>query len=270
MTTIAHLSDVHFGKIAQAGIVEALVDEVNGLDVRLVAVSGDLTQRARNREYRAARAMLEAFTPPTIVVPGNHDVYAWWRPFRRVGWPLRRYRRHITPDLTPTFTEDGLAALGINSAFGRTVKGGRIGSTARQAITDFFSRTDAEAFKVLVVHHHLTRIQALGSHDVARKARKALRAASDAGVDLVLCGHLHVSHVHPLETEPGAHRLVIASAGTATSSRGRASNRDTNFYNLVRVGPDAFEIEERRYAPEARRFEAHDIRRFERVATGDR
>ena len=238
MPTIAHLSDVHFGKIARTGIVSALIDEVNRLDVRLVVVSGDLTQRARNREYRAARAMLEAFTPPTLVVPGNHDVYAWWNPFSRVARPLRRYRRYITADLTPTFTADGLAALGINSAFGRTVKGGRIGSVARQAITDFFSGADEEAFKVLVVHHHLTKIQALGSHDVARKARKALRAASDVGVDLVLCGHLHVSHVHPVETEPGAHRLVIASAGTATSSRGRASNRDTNFYNLIRIGPD--------------------------------
>ena len=57
-------------------------------------------------------------------MPGNHDVYAWWRPFHRVFRPLSRYRRHITDDLTPTFRQDGLAVLGINSAHGRTIKGG--------------------------------------------------------------------------------------------------------------------------------------------------
>ena len=243
---IAHLSDVHFGKIIQPAIVDAIVEEVNEADVQLVVVSGDLTQRARHREYRAAKAMLESFQAPTLVVPGNHDVYAWWSPFHRVFRPLSRYRRHITDDLTPTFEHDGLAVLGINSAFGRTIAGGRIERPAREAITNFFEdKTDV--FKVLVVHHHLTKIQALGSHDVAQKARKALKAASDAGVDLVLCGHLHISHIHPLETEPGKHRLVIASAGTATSSRGRETTRGTNFYNLIYISPNDFQIEERRY-----------------------
>ena len=264
MAKIAHLSDVHFGKIAQPGIVEALVGEINAANVRLVAISGDLTQRARNREYREVKAMLDAFEAPTLVVPGNHDVYAWWNPLSRIFSPLNRYLRHITDDLTPTFEADGLAAMGVNSAHGRTIKGGRIGSAAREAISEFFADKGGDVFKVLVVHHHLTKIQALGSHDVARKAQKALHVASDVGVDLVLCGHLHVSHIHPVEVEPGVHRLVIASAGTATSSRGRASNRDTNFYNLIRIAPDAFEIEERCYLPEKSRFEATHTTRFER------
>lgn len=255
--TLAHLSDIHFGRIAYPEIVDGLVEEINGGDVDLVVISGDLTQRARPSQYRAAREMIDAFAAPTLVVPGNHDVYAWWRPASRIVSPLRRYRKYITDDLLPTFVQDGVAVLGINSAYGRTVKGGRIGSEARARIRSFFGEQPEGTFNVLVVHHHLMQIQALGSHDVARKARRTLEQAAQAGVDLVLCGHLHVSHVEPVELEQLDHRLVIVSAGTATSNRGRPPHRATNFYNRIEVEAEAFTIEERRYDPEQHHF-VHD------------
>lgn len=261
---IAHLSDIHFGKIAHPEIVATIIQEINDLDVDLVAISGDLTQRARKVEYRAAAAMLDAFDAPTLVVPGNHDVYAWWYPVGRLFNPLSRYRRYITADLTPTYEKDGLAVLGINSAYGRTVKGGRIGSGERKAISTYFSEASDDDFKVLVLHHHLIQIQALGPHDVARKARKALEVAAEAGVDLILCGHLHISHVEPVEVVSTRHPLVIVSAGTATSSRGRRSNRNTNFFNVITIGPDHFEVAERRFDAEAMCFERARHTRFER------
>jgi len=263
--TLAHLSDIHFGKIAHPGIIDALVDEVNRHEVNLVAISGDLTQRARRREFQAAAEMMARFQSPTLVVPGNHDVYAWWYPLQRLFQPLGRYLEYVSDELAPTFTGDGIAALGINSAHGRTVKGGRIGSAARASMQSFFADRGGEVFKVLVVHHHLTRIQALGPHDVARKAALTLELASDMGVDLVLCGHLHVSHIHPMELLPGKHRLVVASAGTATSSRGRRSNRETNFYNLIRVESERFFIEERRYHADTKRFEVEQTTELERT-----
>ncbi len=261
---IAHVSDVHFGRIAHPRIVEALVDEVNEAGVDLVVVSGDLTQRARTMQFMAAAAMLEAFAAPTLVVPGNHDVYAWWYPVARWFSPLARYRRHITPDLMPTFEQDGLAVLGINSAHGRTVKGGKISLLARRRVETFFREKPESIFKVLVVHHHLTRIQALGSHDVARKARQTLDAAISVGVDLVLCGHLHISHVEPIDVVPARHRIVIASAGTATSNRGRGPNAQSNFYNLIEVTPGHFSIEERLFDPAAGRYVSEGRVKFAR------
>ena len=262
---IAHISDVHFGRIAYPEVVPALVEEINAAGVELVAVSGDLTQRARRRQFEAAVAMIEQFEAPTLVVPGNHDVYAWWhRPIKRVFRPLSRYRRYFGDDLAPTFERDGLAVLGLNSAHGRTIKGGRIGDSARARVRSFFKNAAPEAFKVLVLHHHLTAIQALGPHDVARKARQTLTVAAEVGVELVLCGHLHVSHVEPVEVAPAGHRLVIASAGTATSNRGRAAHRDTNFFNLVEVAPASFCIHERRYDPDVHRFVEHATLEFDR------
>ena len=258
---LAHLSDVHFGKIAHPRVVETLVAEVNAADMDLVVVSGDLTQRARRSQFIDARAFLDRFAAPVLVVPGNHDVPAWWRnPVGRVFRSARKYQRFITDDLTPTFTaaRDGLpplAVLGINSAHGLTIKGGRLRSRHNEVIASFFGAQSAEAVRILVLHHHLRLLETLGQHDVARGAARTLDTAADAGVDLVLCGHIHkstVEHVMVTTTHGHGQRVVIASAGTATSSRSReAEGKQTNYYNWITVEAERFIIEERRFDHEA-------------------
>lgn len=269
MPRIAHLSDVHFGKIAHPGVVDALVDEVNADPPDLVAVSGDLTQRARPDQFRAARAMLDRFTPPVLVVPGNHDVRAWWHhPVERIFRPTDRFRRYITPERTPTVIRPGLSAFGLDSAHGLTIKGGRIRRRDLAAMEAFFAERPAGDLRVLVLHHHLLQLEALGRHDVSRGAQRALAAAARADVDLVLCGHLHRSHVAAVEVAPGrpGHRLVIASAGTATSSRGRGEDTAVNLYNRIAVEPGRFTVQERRFDPATGAFASYRETTFERDA----
>lgn len=267
--TIAHLSDIHFGRISHEHIVEDLVRDVNTHSVDLVAVSGDLTQRARSSEFEAAASMLAAFETSVLVVPGNHDVYPWWHPIARLRYPLRRYREHISDDLSPQFHKDSVAVLGINSAHGWTIKGGRIDEEALTAIARYFD-TCEDTFNVLVVHHHLTKLRTLlRRHDIVQYAQEALDVAVESGVDLILCGHLHISHIEPVEVVPGERRLLVVSAGTATSSRGRGSNRKTNFYNLISIEDDAVVIRERRYSPGERQFRTHATTEFEREAGAD-
>lgn len=252
---LAHLSDVHFGKIADDRVVDAIVEDVNAEPFDLVVVSGDLTQRATREQFADARAMLDRFVAPVLVVPGNHDVRAWWHdPFDRVFRSARRFKKYISEDETPTFEAPGLVAFGLNSAHGLTIKGGKIREPHLAEMKRFFEGAASGAFRVLVLHHHLLRLDALGDHDIARGARHALREAEDADVDLVLCGHLHRSHVAHVELAPKlagtpGHALVVASAGTATSSRGRAENKATNFYNWIDVEEEAFTVHERRFDP---------------------
>ncbi|WP_243664126.1 metallophosphoesterase family protein [Rhodothermus marinus] len=188
------------------------------------------------------------------MVPGNHDVYPWWRPLSRLVRPLARYRRYITTDLRPSFVNDEVAVLGLNTAYGATVKGGRLTAEDLAYLQTFFATVPFSAMRMLVIHHHLVQLQAVGPHDVARGARQALEAVARAGVECILCGHLHVAHVEPVVVQPDGHRVIIVSAGTATSSRGRGPHRDRNFYNVLRIEAGAVQIEERCYDPAARRF----------------
>ncbi|MEM6785031.1 MAG: metallophosphoesterase [Bacteroidota bacterium] len=263
---LAHLSDVHFGRIDSPSIVDALVEEVNAARMDLVVVSGDLTQRARRWQFLAARAFLDRFTAPVLVVPGNHDVTAWWHnPVERVYRPVRKYQRYVTDDLAPTFeaTRAGLpslAVLGLNSAHGRTIKGGFLQDLHRAQIVSYFKEQPQDAYRVFVVHHHMVHLDALGEHDIALGAAQTLKTVADAGVDLILCGHIHKSTVAQLEVTAAdgrAHRLVIASAGTATSNRSReVEGSRTNYYNWCRIDAERLVVQERRFDHEAGHFHA--------------
>ncbi|PSQ83538.1 MAG: hypothetical protein BRD44_04195, partial [Bacteroidetes bacterium QS_7_67_15] len=67
------------------------------------------------------------------------------------------------------------------------------------------------------------------------------------------------------EVIPDEHRLVVVSAGTATSTRGRLRDRRTNFYNRIHVRQQAFFVEERRYDPDDEAFVLDSTTRFERL-----
>ena len=75
MLTIVHGSDLHFGRHFRPGVAEAFLVAVHDAEPDLIVISGDLTQRAKVREYRAARTFLAEFPDvPLVVTPGNHDV----------------------------------------------------------------------------------------------------------------------------------------------------------------------------------------------------
>src|SRR5438309_7042065 len=101
MRTIAHLSDLHFGRTDPA-LIEPLLASLDAIRPDVVVVSGDLTQRARAAEFEQARAFLERVRFPRIVVPGNHDV-PLYRVWERFLSPLGRYQRIIQSDLEPSF-----------------------------------------------------------------------------------------------------------------------------------------------------------------------
>jgi 3',5'-cyclic AMP phosphodiesterase CpdA len=99
MHTLIHLSDLHFGRVDPM-IVTPLLDFILAINPDLVAISGDLTERAHTREFQAARRFLDAITFPQIVVPGNHDV-PLHNLFSRFLRKLDRYQCFISADLEP-------------------------------------------------------------------------------------------------------------------------------------------------------------------------
>src|SRR6476659_4457171 len=151
MRVLVHLSDIHFGRVDEQ-LLAPLTESINQLKPHLVAVSGDLTQRARSVEFKAARAFLDSLPQPQIVVPGNHDV-PLHNVFTRFAKPLHKYRRYITDDLRPLFYDDEIAVLGVNTARSLTIKGGRINQEQADWMRDRLCSFDSKMVKLVVTHH---------------------------------------------------------------------------------------------------------------------
>jgi 3',5'-cyclic AMP phosphodiesterase CpdA len=239
---VAHLSDLHFGRI-QPGVLEVLRRQLTKLEPHLVVVSGDLTQRAKPREFREARAWLDTLPWPRVVVPGNHDV-PLYNVLRRFIRPLGAYRRFISPDLQPSYIDEEIAVVGVNTARSLVFKGGRINPAQVAAVREAICRLDPSLTKILVTHHPFDVPAARGAErQIVGRGRMALQRLADCGADVLLAGHLHASHIgHTAQRYDiaGLSALVI-QAGTATSRRTR---HEPNAFNLLRIASRYIEVEQ--------------------------
>ncbi|HYC77499.1 MAG TPA: metallophosphoesterase [Planctomycetota bacterium] len=260
MRRLAHLSDLHFDVVAP-DVVEGAVADVAAARVDLVVVSGDLTQRARRRQFAAAKAFVDRLPTPRLIVPGNHDV-PLFNLLRRVTDPFDRYEEAFGADREPWFADEELAVQGLSTVRPLRWKEGRVTDGQRERVLRAFA--GERRFKIVVMHHPLMpperRDDRRSSHDAAHGAAQATRAFHDAGVDLVLSGHVHAAS----RTATHAYRVddrtvLVVQAGTATSRRTRG---EPNHWNLIVIDGGNVRVESRHW--NGARFEATSAEEFRR------
>jgi 3',5'-cyclic AMP phosphodiesterase CpdA len=218
---VVHLSDLHFGR-ENPDVVEALIDTVSRMAPSVVAVSGDLTQRARRSQFRRARRFLDALPFPRVVVPGNHDVPLFNLP-ARIFDPLGGYMREVTADLAPTFVDPPVVVVGLDTTRPGTVKSARVHARDVHRICEYVRQFGGDVVKILVAHHPFDE----GSDP-------EFKTLTRCGIDVILTGHLHVSsssHTASRHNLSGRGAVVV-EAGTAVSTRLRET---TNAFNVLRV-----------------------------------
>lgn len=280
MTRILHISDVHFGWPAVLEQVEAVEALAQSEPFDVVAVSGDLAQRARAGEFQRAAVFLRdirrpatpgAPAPALITVPGNHDVAWWFAPFG-IGTPRRlyeKYRRYITDTLEPVLRVPGATFVGLNTALGvdwctltanpRDISiVGALRPAQLAHAADTFAHAPAGDARIVVMHHNPMRGELSDRHGLLRSDR-VLDAFAGMRVQLVLCGHDHQEAVHFVERDRAG--IVISTAGTL-SSRSRGGRPSS--LNIVTLRPDAIEVDTRVWTPLGRRFESEPRQCFAR------
>jgi 3',5'-cyclic AMP phosphodiesterase CpdA len=243
-----------------------LVEAVRNVNPDLVAVSGDLTQRARSHQFKEARTFLDRLPNPQIVVPGNHDV-PLHNVFARFMQPLRKYRRYITNDLRPFYHDEEIAVLGVNTARSLTIKGGRINEEQVSWMRERLCASDPEAVKVVVTHHPFDLPEGHDKRALVGRARLAMEQLASCGADLFLAGHLHVSHTTHSATryKIKGHSALVVQAGTAASTRVRG---EENSFNVIRIDRPHIAVERFEWQPERGEFGLAMTERFRHTPDG--
>jgi 3',5'-cyclic AMP phosphodiesterase CpdA len=265
MRTIVHLSDLHFGRVDRA-LLEPLRRAIKDIRPHLVVISGDLTQRARARQFREARAFLDTLPHPQVVVPGNHDV-PLYNVLARFAAPLHNYRRYISEDLEPTFIDDEIAVVGVNTARSLTFKGGRISEEQVRRIRAKLCDLDSRITKIVVTHHPFDLPSGWHSGQIVGRAVLAMRMFAACGADVLLAGHIHLSHAGETtaRSDIEGYSGVLVQAGTATSTRARG---ESNSFNAVRVLEGKVAVERHAWSPAANAYVATGSEIFERAQRG--
>ncbi|MCA1555769.1 MAG: metallophosphoesterase [Acidobacteria bacterium] len=266
MRTIVHLSDLHFGRIDPA-IIAPLSTTVAELKPDVVVVSGDLTQRARSAQFKEAREFLDKLPQPQIIVPGNHDV-PLHNVFARFFQPLDKYRRYITDDLEPFHADAEIALLGINTARSLTIKDGRVNEQQIARIRERLCPYGDKVTKFIVTHHPFDVPE---GHervaDLVGRAQMAMEALAACGADVLLSGHLHISHTgHTAKRyKISGYSALVVQAGTATSTRVRG---EVNSFNVIRVERPYIEVKRLAWQPDRAAFATASIENFVHTPEG--
>jgi predicted phosphodiesterase len=262
MSRLVHLSDLHFGKDRE-DLLEPLLQSVNAAKADLVAISGDLTQRAREREYQAAQDFIQLIDAPVLCVPGNHDVPVH-RPVTRFLLPYWYYKRYISRDLTPVHRAQDMVVVGVNTVDRFKWQTGKLSKgRIRRACNALSDAPDAA--RIVVAHHPLNHPRVTKKKPIPG-AEEALKTLMGCGADIILSGHLHIWHAgtfaHTAATGE-RHTAIQIHAGTSLSSRGRGEPND---FNIIDITPDRFHIARQSYEEAEGCFKTAETRRFDRVS----
>ena len=250
-TTLFHCSDLHFGHPAVPEQYEAMEALIQDRRYDVVAISGDLSQRARSGEFQRARAFIKHAerVSKVICIPGNHDVQ-WWKAPLGLGDEKELYaiyRRYIDDDVEPVLRVPGVTLAGLNTSHGVIRQAltwrlrdisiiGIVRNSQIERLREVFASSPPDDVRVVVMHHNPVKGELSQRHGL-KNTKQALGAFADMAVDLVLCGHDHQDAIHYIEhTKRGT---VISTAGTI-SNRMRGGRPSS--VNSISISPEKIEV----------------------------
>lgn len=221
MIRLFHASDLHFGREDEEA-VRWFAERINDERPDAVVITGDLTYRARRREFEAAAEWLGALHVPATIEPGNHDL-PYFNPLARFFAPYDRHRW-----LERSF-ESALNLPNVSFIPLRTTSRaqwrlnwswGVVRPLSLQRALKSLEEAPARNLKLVLCHHPLVDTGAAARYAPTHGGEKALDALALGGADAVLSGHIH----DPFDEKYQSGRRAIRLIGAGTlSERVRAT-----------------------------------------------
>ena len=207
-----HLSDIHFG-LEDTRALDWVKREIAERQPDAVAITGDLTMRARHREFDAATAWIKSLDAPVTVEVGNHDL-PYFNPIERFFDPYKRIRA-IADKVEREIDLPGLAIVPL-----KTVRRwqprlnwskGWVTDAALERCLAALDALPSGTQALVTVHHPLREVGTQGTA-LTRHGQKALGELAQRPVLAVLSGHVHDAFDIMEETVNGKVRMI--GAGT--------------------------------------------------------
>ena len=211
-TRLFHLSDIHFG-LEDNRALDWVKQEIAEKRPDAVAITGDLTMRARHREFDAAVKWIRSLDVPVTVEVGNHDL-PYFNPIERFFTPYKRFRgvEHL---LEKELDLPGLAIVPLKTVRRwqprlNWSKGWITGPALERCLTAL-DALPAGTQALVTVHHPLREVGTQGTA-LTKHGMKALTELAKRPVLAVLSGHVHDAFDIMEETVDGSVRMI--GAGT--------------------------------------------------------
>jgi len=231
--TLFHISDLHFG-LEDARALDWVASAIAAEHPAAIAVTGDLTMRARHPEFAAACRWISGLGAPVTVEPGNHDM-PYFNLAERFIAPYRRFRA------IETLLERELDLGDIHVVPLQTVTRAQWrfpwvdGWVREPALAATLAAIDAlpPGTRVLVTAHHPLPERGPNGRRLTIGGTRAMAELARRKVLAVLTGHVHDPFDLTAETEHGPLRMI----GAGTLSR-RVRSTPPSFNELTITGTD--------------------------------
>jgi 3',5'-cyclic AMP phosphodiesterase CpdA len=210
-TRLFHVSDLHFGR-EDAGAVARFAEIVRDERPDAVICTGDLTMRARSREFAAATAWLKSLGVPVTIEPGNHDL-PYFNPVQRLLDPYKGYARVAAAIDRPIDLADVVIVPLKTTARiqPRRLSWGRVSRSGLIRALALLAEKPAGAVALVTCHHPLVR-SGFEGHGDTLGGEGALALLAGAGADAVLSGHVHDAFDEVRDV--GGRTVRLIGAGT--------------------------------------------------------
>ncbi len=226
---------MHFGKI-NADSTDSLIVAFGKINPDLIIISGDLTQRAKEKQFESAKIFLDNLKKiglKYLAIPGNHDIEPLWKPISRINNPYKNYKNHISKIIEPTYTDSEMAIAGINTVRPGKLKNGRISKVQVSKVQEWFSTFPSEVTKIIVTHHPLDLPLHKSKRELAQKASRGIGSLALSNIDLYLSGHFHQSSVITTVerySELGYHAIALQAGTLSLRERGEVQS-----FNIIHL-----------------------------------
>ena len=209
---IFHLSDIHFG-LEDVQALAWVEREIARQNPDAVAITGDLTMRARHREFAAATRWINSLDVPVTIEVGNHDM-PYFNPIERFVDPYRRFRG-MKDKVEREIDLGALAIVPLKTAVRAQPRlnwsKGWVTDAALASCLDAIDALPKGTRALVAVHHPLREVGTQGTA-LTRGGDKALAALAQRPVEAVLSGHVHDAFDIMEDTPHGPVRMI--GAGT--------------------------------------------------------